>query len=41
MRMHLAEPANIRPRAFLILIAAFVGYSCLFIYRTSFVVNGV
>jgi arabinofuranosyltransferase len=40
MRMHLAEPANIRPRAFLILIAAFVGYSCLFIYRTSFVVNG-
>ena len=38
--MNSAEPANIRPRAFLILIAAFLGYSCLFIYRTSFVVHG-
>lgn len=40
MSMKSAEPATIRPRAFLILVAAFVGYSCLFIYRTSFVVNG-
>ena len=39
--MESAEPANIRrPRAFLILVAAFLGYSALFIYRTSFVVNG-
>ena len=35
-----AEPANIRPHAFLILVAAFLSYSALFIYRTSFVVNG-
>jgi len=38
--MESAAPAHIRRHAFLILVAAFFGYACLFIYRSSFVVNG-